>query len=132
MARNWLVILLWRNIWLAFGLRGDSMSTTLNELLPCPFCGLQPDLIQAHNDAAWWIVSCPHQDCEVGPTIEREGKGVAVAAWNKRPVARLTSLLPGDVVTLQRIWTPGDTIPAGWQLMRVPEPPALRRGADQS
>lgn len=55
------------------------------QLLPCPFCNEVPELVQANNAPAWWIVNCVSKTCETVPTLERKGKEAAIAAWNKRP-----------------------------------------------
>lgn len=56
-----------------------------NELLPCPFCGEQPRVIETRGVAFPYVVACEEGDCPVQPMTERRKTGAdAIAAWNRR------------------------------------------------
>lgn len=67
------------------------MSTSRDELKPCPFCGSAPEL---HKDKmlgdAW--LGCMNKECTVAPYIEapdlaeRGGEASAREAWNRRAI----------------------------------------------
>ena len=65
-------------------------------LLPCPFCGVKPDIndpatFQSNQGDKWGFVVC----CGTGPEVRTSYKPVehwrddAITAWNRRPAAAL-------------------------------------------
>ena len=56
------------------------MSVPRNRLLPCPFCGRDPELAES---AGLWTVRC--RDCGV-ETWGHESKAFARRVWNRRHV----------------------------------------------
>jgi hypothetical protein len=54
------------------------------DLLPCPFCGSAPELIEAPTGVEdTWLVRCtgPHCQCK---TLNHYGRDQSVFIWNKR------------------------------------------------
>ena len=67
----------------------------MEEILPCPFCGANPDVREAINHDGAWCVVCANVNeqngCEVMPRTrwylhdgEKDGRSRAIAAWNRR------------------------------------------------
>ena len=61
------------------GLELVSMTSTSDELLPCPFCGGSGQRVK-HSGRWGWFVSCAC--AAVGPSSETREQ--AVARWNER------------------------------------------------
>jgi Lar family restriction alleviation protein len=62
------------------------MTNETIKLLPCPFCGKQPefDNYKIHG-VINWNISCVNDDCSVHvETDDFELKEEAINAWNKR------------------------------------------------
>ena len=54
-----------------------------DKLLPCPFCGGEAELRNAHKES--WYVLCVGDECPVLPdSTFKKTKAEAVAAWNTR------------------------------------------------
>lgn len=54
----------------------------MTDLLPCPFCGSQPELIEADTGARdVWLVRCTGCQCK---TVNYYGKAEPQFIWNKR------------------------------------------------
>lgn len=56
------------------------------KLLPCPFCGKEPEIDQDEiRGIMHWNVGCMNDDCLVDvETIDFESKEDAVKVWNQR------------------------------------------------
>jgi hypothetical protein len=53
-----------------------------HDLLPCPFCGAAPELIEADTGAIdVWLVRCTDCQCK---TVNYYGKAQPIFVWNKR------------------------------------------------
>jgi hypothetical protein len=55
-------------------------------LLPCPFCGVTPEIQPAHRHG--FFVSCENKDCPQQPenTFDAETPEQAAERWNTRPI----------------------------------------------
>ena len=59
--------------------------TDLHKLLPCPFCGSQPDVEPWHGGPRTKVmVSCVDETCAVGPHCTGNTAAVATIKWNRR------------------------------------------------
>ncbi len=59
----------------------------MEELLPCPFCGESPKLLEApnHADCIVYWVKCRNYKCELSVSAHQTGSPKAAAKlWNKR------------------------------------------------
>ncbi len=59
----------------------------MSELLPCPFCGCEPELIEYESDdcITLYVVACTNEDCNM--TVDTGSYGnqrEATAEWNTR------------------------------------------------
>jgi hypothetical protein len=60
----------------------------VERLLPCPFCGEQPEL-NDHGKIGTWI-QCENKSCDVEPFAHCDTKAETISAWNTRaPITRL-------------------------------------------
>lgn len=50
----------------------------MSELLPCPICGHDAELVEG------WYVYCPNRSCWVDGTALEDTKTKAIEAWNTR------------------------------------------------
>lgn len=59
---------------------------TTPELLPCPWCGNQPEVCDEHPvHGHEWTVLCPSKDCHVMVTTLYVGsRETAIEYWNRR------------------------------------------------
>lgn len=58
--------------------------TEETKLLPCPFCGAQPEITPWHRYSDVVVIHCTNEECEVGAETSAVGRELAVTAWNKR------------------------------------------------
>jgi hypothetical protein len=77
------------------------MTTPKTELLPCPFCGGTPVVI---DDDCGWHVQCQNANCKVEVDTYHSGKHIAVRWWNTRADTRADRLdaLLGEVLACLR------------------------------
>ncbi len=52
------------------------------ELLPCPFCGGEAEIVNPHDDM--YIVGCSNEDCHMWCGLAFNVKEHAVKFWNTR------------------------------------------------
>ncbi|AYC99989.1 Lar family restriction alleviation protein [Neorhizobium sp. NCHU2750] len=52
-----------------------------DNLLPCPFCGGEPLIIQSKHANKLWALHC--KNCDAGPSASL-GRDEAVETWNRR------------------------------------------------
>lgn len=98
---------------------------TLQELLPCPFCGSENILEFGKQDDDWASVEC--RNCRAG-THKFENLQDAVAAWNTRASLGKGEAKPVEVGELANTIeedTQIITSPTDW--MPLPEPPKRAR-----
>lgn len=77
------------------------MTKTLSEgerLLPCPFCGDTPAVIEDSGHSTAYEVACIDENCRVNPATLAVDKATAIKHWNRRTPAPV----PGDMV--ERHW----------------------------
>lgn len=55
----------------------------LTELLPCPFCGVEPCMYDDVNHSKACYISCQTEGC-IGEMTWHENDAEAIAAWNRR------------------------------------------------
>lgn len=65
-----------------------------NELLPCPFCGSEAELVSEH--ISWQVRCTGGQQCATWPVTNWRDKKVVIAAWNRRFVKTCTWTLDVD------------------------------------
>ena len=58
----------------------------MKQLLPCPFCGKEPEIDNYKiQSIIYWNVSCMNDHCLVHvETADFESEEEAIGAWNKR------------------------------------------------
>lgn len=55
------------------------------KMLPCPFCGAQPELEPWHGGPPTKrLVWCGNEACAVAPMVTGDTKAEAIARWNQR------------------------------------------------
>jgi hypothetical protein len=55
-------------------------------VLPCPFCGKDPELIEDQYETRLYMVGCMNIECLIRPeTVYCEKMSKAIGYWNKRP-----------------------------------------------
>lgn len=103
------------------------------ELMPCPFCGDLPSIVQFGQDGdGYWLVMCDgddgrmqpspeglrrHRHCDAAPEVEGATEAEAIAAWNTRAPAitqtfeagpyKIYSRVPGEKLRVSEIDTIG-------------------------
>lgn len=78
------------------------MSETKTELLPCPFCGDQPELSPALlRMKPAWMVECHNESC-FASTLARITDRDAIKAWNRRATAPSQPAEPDELARLER------------------------------
>lgn len=56
------------------------------DLLPCPFCGSDPDIYGYRRHGSWYRIHCAGDGCPMRPvTYSYRALEQAAAAWNHRP-----------------------------------------------
>lgn len=57
----------------------------MGDLKPCPFCGAEATVGETQDGN--WIAGCPDEDgCSACPTVDKDSRADAIAAWNTRMV----------------------------------------------
>jgi restriction alleviation protein Lar len=65
--------------------------SVVRELLPCPFCGANPEIEHWHGGGPQKrLISCRNDDCAVSPSVTGPMKKKAITAWNTRSEADAT------------------------------------------
>ena len=55
-------------------------------LLPCPFCGSDPDIYSYRRHGPWYRIYCAGDNCRMRvATLTYRDLDLAVADWNQRP-----------------------------------------------
>lgn len=72
------------------GQRDERGQPVSNELLPCPFCGCAPIIVEyggnnANSTRDDWYITCTNPNCVADGGNVYSGKETAINAWNTRP-----------------------------------------------
>lgn len=85
------------------------------ELLPCPFCGGEPNG-PAHGDTTWWI-ECPV--CEI--VTDDASKSALIERWNRRAPSPRLAALERTAEAAERYRTARKSVLAGEKTVSVAE-----------
>ncbi len=58
--------------------------TTINDLIPCPWCGIKPTVTLNFSDVDLIAISCENMKCPVKPSIVVYNFAEAIDRWNTR------------------------------------------------
>lgn len=73
-------------LWLGMDATSRTIKTRLESLLPCPWCGQDPEIANLDSLGKRWFARCAGDECQTIRLSQDGSREGAVAAWNSRPV----------------------------------------------